>query len=132
MRSQEHIINSYISLLISKLRMKAEIDERVDMMRFFNFTTFDIFGDLCFGESFGALEAEEYNEWVANLFKGLKLARVFRFLRAYPIIGLPVLALFKLFPALAKAKHKHEMYTVQKTEKRMNTKTERKDFMRLD
>lgn len=125
------MVKSHVSLLVSKLHQKAESGTPVDIMRWLNFTTFDIFGDLCFAESFGSLESEEYNEWIANLFNGLKFIRLFRFFRMYPLVGIPFFTLMKVFPAVAKAKAKHEMYTIKKTEKRMSTKTDRKDFMRL-
>ncbi|KAJ4293480.1 hypothetical protein N0V90_008763 [Kalmusia sp. IMI 367209] len=130
LRNQEPIINSYINLLISQLHAKAKSNTSVDIMRYINFTTFDILGDLCFGESFGALDAEEYNEWMANLFKGVKLAPVVRIAKQYPIIGLPFFLLTKLFPQVLEARVKHDNYTVEKTAKRIEKETDRKDFMR--
>lgn len=130
LRSQEPIINSYITLLISKLKAKAQADAEVDIMRYINFTTFDILGDLCFGESFGALESEQYNEWMAALFKGVKLFPLFRLFRQYPILGLPFWMLVKIFPQVLAARAKHDNYTIEKTAKRMERQTDRKDFMR--
>ena len=130
LRSQEHLINSHIDLLIEKLHQKAELNAPVDLMRWLNFTAFDIIGDLCFGEPFDALTNEDYNFWISNIFKGLKIARMFRVLRAYPIIGVPLLGLLKLFPQMAKARHRHEQYTIDKTARRLDTNTDRKDFMR--
>ncbi|KAF1968697.1 cytochrome P450 monooxygenase-like protein [Bimuria novae-zelandiae CBS 107.79] len=129
LRGQEPTISSYITLLISKLQNKARSDTPVDIMRYINFTTFDILGDLCFGESFGALESEEYNEWMATLFKGVKLVPFVRLFKQYPIIGLPFWILTKLFPQIMAARVKHDNYTVEKTAKRLESKTDRKDFM---
>jgi len=67
---------------------------------------------------------------MANLFKGVKLARLVRIFQTYPILGVPFFLLAKLFPKLMEAKTKHLMYTNIKTEKRIDTKTDRKDFMR--
>lgn len=130
LRNQEPIINSYIALFISKLRAKARSDTPVDIMRYINFTTFDILGDLCFGESFGALEGEEYSEWMANLFQGVKIVPFVRLMKAYPIIGLPFWMITKIFPHVMAARAKHENYTMEKTAKRLEKKTDRKDFMR--
>ncbi|KAF2462739.1 cytochrome P450 monooxygenase-like protein, partial [Lindgomyces ingoldianus] len=129
LRSQDSIINLYIDLLIQRLQEKAASNAPVDLVRWLNYTTFDITGDLCFGESFGALENQEDHPWVANIFKGLKFARMFRVLRAYPLIGLPILSLLKMFPALAKARQKHEQFSIDKTMRRLEMKTDRKDFM---
>ncbi|KAF2108459.1 cytochrome P450 monooxygenase-like protein [Lophiotrema nucula] len=129
LRSQESLINSYIDLLIEKLHKKTESNSSANLMRWLNYTTFDIIGDLCFGESFEALKNEDYNFWITNIFKGLKIARMFRVFRAYPIVGVPLMSLLKLFPQLANARQKHEQYTIDKTARRLDVKTDRKDFM---
>ncbi|OCL05893.1 cytochrome P450 monooxygenase-like protein [Glonium stellatum] len=129
LRQQESIINSFIDVLIQKLHQKATLGSPVDMVRWLNFTTFDIIGDLCFSESFDALKNEDYHFWIANIFRGLKFSRIFRVLRGYPIIGYPLLGLFQLFPALAKAREKHRQYTEDKTARRLDKKSEQQDFM---
>ncbi|KAF1996437.1 cytochrome P450 monooxygenase-like protein [Amniculicola lignicola CBS 123094] len=129
LQSQESIINSYISLLIQKLHVKASTNTPVNLMKWLNFTTFDLLGDLCFDETFGTLEKEDYNVWISNVFKGLKIFRVFRPLKAYPILRYPLFGLLSLFPQLNEARKKHEQYTNDKTERRLNSKTERKDIM---
>ena len=55
-------MNSYFELLIKKLNEKIDgpANGRVNIVRWFNFTTFDLVGDLCFGEDFDALKNEEY------------------------------------------------------------------------
>ncbi|TGO58364.1 hypothetical protein BOTNAR_0182g00020 [Botryotinia narcissicola] len=102
---------------------------KVNIVRFFNFTTFDLIGDLCFAESFDALRTQEYNSWIANIFKGLKFARLFRVMRAYPLLGMPILAMLALFPGLQKARQRHMKYTQDKTARRLDTFTDRRDFM---
>lgn len=61
MREQEPIIQEYVSLLIQKLRER--VDQKVDIMAWLNFTTFDLMGDLAFSENFKCLEKGEYNPW---------------------------------------------------------------------
>ena len=66
---QEAVVQSYVNLLISKLRQAAEIDRSqegavVDVLKWFNYTTFDIVGDLVWGSSFGCLEAVKYHPWI--------------------------------------------------------------------
>jgi hypothetical protein len=55
-------MNSYFDLLVQKLYEKIDGPEngKVNIVQWFNFTTFDLIGDLCFGESFNALKTEEY------------------------------------------------------------------------
>jgi hypothetical protein len=109
-------MNTYFDLLIRKLQEKIDgpTHGEVNMVRWFNFTTCDLIGDLCFGESFDALRTEEYNSWIANIFKSLKFARLFHVMRAYPLIGMPILSLLALFPSLQRAKYKHVQYTKDK------------------
>jgi cytochrome P450 len=130
LRNQEDIINSYISLFIQKLKPKAESNTPVDIMRYLNFTTFDILGDLCFDESFHALESETYGSWIQGVFQALKMTRMFRVIRSYPVLGIPFFGLLKIAPGMVKARQRHHDHTVHKMDKRINTETDRKDFMR--
>ena len=132
LREQEPLLNTYFDLLIRKLYEKVQgpAQGEVDIVRWFNFTTFDLVGDLCFGESFNALQNEEYHSWIAQIFQGLKFVRMFKVMRAYPLIGYPILAMIRLFPSLSKARHKHAQYTIEKTARRLDLHTARKDFMR--
>lgn len=61
LREQEPLMNKYFDLLIQKLYEKIDgpTNGKVNIMRWFNFITFDMIGDLCFGEDFGALAGEE-------------------------------------------------------------------------
>ena len=82
---QEHLILSYIELLISRLRERASSSGTavVDLVQWFNFTTFDIVGDLSLGESFHCLEESRYHGWVSILFTQFKLAALFVSLRFF-------------------------------------------------
>lgn len=44
----------------------------VDVVEWFNFTTFDMFGDLAFAESFECLNNSQYHAWIAVLFNYAK------------------------------------------------------------
>lgn len=58
LREQESILTGYIDLLVSRLKEQSQIPtiDKVDIMSWYNFTTFDIIGDLVLGDSFRALE----------------------------------------------------------------------------
>ena len=132
LREQEPLLNVYFDMLIRKLyeKINSPSEGKVNMVRWFNFTTFDLIGDLCFGESFDALRTEEYNTWIATIFKGFKFVRLFKIMRAYPIIGYPILSLIALFPSLRKGMEQHLQYSRDKTSCRLDTQTDRRDFMR--
>ena len=84
---QEPLITSYFDLLIQKLHEQIRGPSKgvVDMVRWYNFTTFDLIGDLCLGEPFHALESGEYHQWISFIFRGIKIGSRLRILRAYPI-----------------------------------------------
>ena len=97
MHEQEHLIGGYVDLLVKRLREdcteEGYADEKgatrrprvLDIKSWYNWTTFDIIGDLAFGEPFGCLENRYYHPWVdaiansvpqsryANLIKYLNL-----------------------------------------------------------
>ena len=131
MREQEPLITQYMNLLISKLHdeIRSSARGRVDIARWYNLTTFDIVADLCFGESFHALETGVQDPWVSNIFKGVKITRFLRLARAYPLLGALLMYIVSYIPAVVEGAKKHRMYTTQRTEKRLAMKTDRKDFM---
>jgi hypothetical protein len=76
LREQETLIGGYITLLIKRLREHCEdrdridtvtgrpVKKEVDMKMWYNWTTFDVIGDLVFGEGFGSLEKAQDDPWV--------------------------------------------------------------------
>jgi cytochrome P450 len=63
LKQQEYILQGYVNLLIGKLECRAN-GPPINVGNYFQFTTFDIAGDLMYGESFGCLEREEYHTWL--------------------------------------------------------------------
>ena len=131
MRQQESLITEYIDRLIQRLKAQIQGPMRgeVDLVRWYNFTTFDIIGDLALGQPFGSLESGEYHFWVSNLFRGIKTVVIRGIGEAYPIIGALISCAFRLLPKAGKARRMHREYSKLAMEKRFATETEKKDFM---
>lgn len=72
LRDQEPLIQRYIDLLVQRLRERAEQGVDVDVVRYYNFTTFDVIADLTFGESFGCLESDDYHALVRGAFASIQ------------------------------------------------------------
>lgn len=53
---QEPILKGYVNLFVKRLREMAHRGEAANMVSWYNFCTFDIIGDLSFGEPFGCLQ----------------------------------------------------------------------------
>jgi cytochrome P450 len=72
LRDQAPVVERYIDLFIQKLKEQ----ETVDLAAWFNYLTFDLSGDLSFGESFSCLSTGTAHAWVAvaqDFGKGLAL-----------------------------------------------------------
>ncbi|KAM0263717.1 hypothetical protein ACHAQJ_001031 [Trichoderma viride] len=129
MLDQEPIIGSYVDALMDRLKQDCgNGTQQLDMVRWFNYTTFDIIGDLAFGEPFDCLQNSNYHPWVELMFKSVK-----------NIIFLAVIKHFHIFPNLAaklampkelsnKFAENHQL-SAMKVRKRLETGSNRPDFI---
>lgn len=119
MREQEAIMQSYINLLIRRLRENcgARGEKPVDLTAWYNFTTFDIIGDLAFGEPFGCLEQSEYHAWVRPIFEVTHMSAVISSVAHYPLVK--KLFIKTLSPLLGNKLANHQVYTRNKLLSRM-------------
>ena len=99
----------------------------LDIVPWFNYTTFDIFSDLGYGESFNCLESSRFHPWIALLFNSVKAASFVIATRYYALIGF---LLTKRIPeSIMKVQRKHYRQIVDKVQCRLNWEVERPDFM---
>lgn len=126
LKEQEPLLKKYAMLLIERLQEEAAASRAVSIVDWYNFTTFDIMGDLTFGESLGQLSSAAYSPWVKAGFSFLKILSISRICRAWP--GLTRL-LQAMLPADAKKKRKmHVEFSKERVDKRMAQKTDRPDI----
>lgn len=71
-RAQEPLIMKYVDKLISGLKDHCKEGKPMNMEAWFNWTTFDVVGDLVFGLSFGCLDQFRYNPWVHSMLASIK------------------------------------------------------------
>ncbi|KAE8548391.1 hypothetical protein TMatcc_010798 [Talaromyces marneffei ATCC 18224] len=137
MREQEPIIGSYIDLLIKRLHENCvdpnvkdpktgnPAEKMLNMVSWYNWTTFDVIGDLVFGESFGSLENGNYDPWVAAINDSIKFLGV--------INGVKHMGLESLFIWVVKklntGRREHTDRLVKKLQKRINLGVERLDLI---
>jgi cytochrome P450 len=129
LRSQDDILQHYINLFISRLHERARAEAPVvDMVAWYNFTTFDLIGDLAFGEPFGCLENGAYHPWVAMIFENVKLSVFGEAMRRHP--ALQWLAGLVVPPKLVRSRAEHVALSEQTARKRLEAgNVERGDFM---
>ncbi|GJN78228.1 isotrichodermin C-15 hydroxylase [Purpureocillium lilacinum] len=86
LREQEAMIQEYVELFVLRLHEQTENDSKgdVDMVKWFNFFTFDIIADMTFGESFNCLRDSDYHPWVRMLFKSVRAISLNSAIRRYP------------------------------------------------
>lgn len=72
LRRQAGMLTRYADALVARIRADSEAGGAVDVVRVFNYATFDITTELVFGESLGMLADGEYVPWVANVFSSFK------------------------------------------------------------
>ncbi|KAL4874936.1 cytochrome P450 [Aspergillus karnatakaensis] len=113
--AQEPTIVSYVDKLIDHLKGTAESRQPTDMARWYNLTTFDIIGDLAFGQSFGGLDNSRYHHWVSTIFNLVKFSQLVKVRDAYPAFTPFLAALLsgRLLQAIKKQKQ-HTRHTVQR------------------
>ncbi|KAF2134578.1 cytochrome P450 monooxygenase-like protein [Dothidotthia symphoricarpi CBS 119687] len=72
LRQQETLIQGYVDLLVH--RMDEHVQEKKDMniVRWYNYTTFDVISDLSFGEPLYCLRDDKYHVWVDTVLVFLK------------------------------------------------------------
>ncbi|KAK3953247.1 cytochrome P450 [Pseudoneurospora amorphoporcata] len=98
----------------------------VNMVSWYNWTTFDVISDLAFGEPFGCLKKAEYDPWVDAIGKGVRFGTV---LMAIRTLGLEDVLLPIIENLSNKARRFHRKRTMDRLERRVNLTKERPDFM---
>jgi cytochrome P450 len=83
-KQQSNLFHNYADAMVGKLRKATEQGHEVDMVKMFNYTTFDIMAELTFGESLGLLDRADYSPWVQSLFDMLPLFPVIQFIQYHP------------------------------------------------
>lgn len=132
LRAQEPTLHRYANLLVDKLRhivsnQDSDSGAEIDIGPWCNYFTFDVFGDLGFGESFGCLDNSRYHPWIALIFNSVKAASYVAAVRYYPFFQW---LLMKCIPAsLKEQQRKHFSQIADKVQRRMNWELERPDIM---
>ncbi|KAJ5381530.1 Cytochrome P450 [Penicillium cataractarum] len=127
MRSQEPLIRSYVDLFLQRLSEISQDGSAVIISDWYNYTTFDIIGDLAFGEPFGCLEGSNYDTWIKSIFQSGQLGTILQTLSFYPSIKK---ALLSLVPkSMRDAQEQHKTLTKAKMLRRMERTEERDDLI---
>jgi cytochrome P450 len=129
---QEEIIQGYVSSLIKNLGRMADNSESFNLVNWLNFTTFDIIGDLAFGEPFGCLELGAFHSWVALIYETVKVGALEQATRRFAPAGSWLQSqLLNMIPHHVRQRRRnHLAFSRDKVLRRLqNEQTEHKDFI---
>lgn len=127
---QEPLIRRYTDMLVSKTKEAiAASTKTFDLVQLYNFTTFDIMGDLTFGEPLHLLENNEYSPWVDSVFGGFKAGDISRITLEYPLLR----AIWKLVMprSLVAMRKAHFQYSVDRVNRRLSSSSTKPDIWSL-
>ncbi|KAK3320293.1 cytochrome P450 [Cercophora scortea] len=102
LRQQDALIVKSVNLLLQKLHEQADqasttgINTPINAEAWYNYTTFDITGDLIFGTTFGCLDDSTYHPWITGIMSAVKFGG---YMMAISYVGLHWLVqiAFRLF-----------------------------------
>ncbi len=145
MREQEPIINGYVDLLISRLRENCTEEQysdktgvekatahtaqpkpkALDIKTWYNWTTFDIIGDLAFGESFGCLDNTGYHPWVQAITSVIRNGVYFQAVKFLRLEGV----LVPIMKTILRGRSENLKLTSEMMKRRLAVKGERNDLI---
>ncbi|KAK8122832.1 Cytochrome P450 monooxygenase BOA3 [Apiospora sp. TS-2023a] len=117
LHDQEYLIHNHVDFFVKQLDRWSREKSFVDTSKAFEWLTFDIMGELAFGESFGAVRNGESHTWVSILLGAIYSASVVLLKKRLPILekALPWLAPKKVLEEMAQ----HQAATLERVQKRI-------------
>jgi cytochrome P450 len=132
LRDQEPFVKMYVDLLIQRLgELAAGPTPKVDLVEWYNFTTFDIIGDLAIAQSFDCLRGSKYHEWVHGFWNTIKLGAFVRAMAMSTHSAFPQLLRALAPRSLKDARRRHLEFVGSRTEQRLSEgiRREKPDFI---
>ncbi|EUC49327.1 hypothetical protein COCMIDRAFT_85102 [Bipolaris oryzae ATCC 44560] len=130
MQRQEPLIRHHVDRLFSCFEEHCSEERYFDIAEWFNFFSFDVIGDLSFGESFGNMERRGFHPWIATILEFFVAQHdMAHFRRAYPFLESMIGPVVKTFAASIIAKH--NMFMRTQVEKRLALEPSRADFIEV-
>ena len=126
LKENEPVIKANIDLLIERLYGQMKTNDGVaDMMKWYNWTTFDVIGDLVYGEPFGCLQNSEFHPWLAIVLQNIRLSSYVALMERYPLFKKSIMNLIPR--SLLEKRNMHIGIIREKCARRNESKPNRKD-----
>ncbi|KAF4845773.1 Cytochrome P450 monooxygenase hmp1 [Colletotrichum siamense] len=128
MCKQEPLIREHVDLFLKRLKEMCGRDGAVvNMLEWFTYCTFDMIGDLSFGEPFGCLENSMLHPWLQLVFANIYVTHILMLCKRIPFfyLFLPIKATIQLFLDFTR----HVIVLRQVVERRLASQHKRNDLM---
>ncbi|KAI9681735.1 MAG: hypothetical protein M1822_007087 [Bathelium mastoideum] len=127
LKGQEPVLLHYVDLLVARLMELHSDGKPFNIVRWFNYVTFDIIGHLAFDEPFDCLQNTEYHPWMSMIFNAIVYVHHIRCLQRFFDIRSLIL---RLMPQKMVERRKWHIQLVEEKVRRRKTRNpEYVDFM---
>ena len=118
-----------MDLLIAKIAEAARLRQPVDMVELFQFSTFDIMGDLTFGQPLGLLESNRYSTWVQAVFDSIRVIPIAQLIQYYTLSN----TLFNLLEpkSVRDMKYNHFRHSADRVDRRLQRGSDEPDIWNM-
>ncbi|KAK5658141.1 hypothetical protein OQA88_2114 [Cercophora sp. LCS_1] len=129
LKAQEPLFRRHTDLLMTRLAEAASAKSDIDLVKLYQFTTFDIMGDLTFGQPLGLLQNNKYSTWVQSVFDSIKAIPIAQFIQHYTLLD----ALFNLVEpkAIRDMKYNHFRHSADRVDKRLEQGSKEPDIWNM-
>ncbi|OHW90976.1 trichothecene c-15 hydroxylase [Colletotrichum incanum] len=132
MAEQQPLMDRHIDLFIQRLRQNGEGGSKpLDGSKWMEWITFDIVGDLAFGEPFGCIQTATSHPWVDGLFDSMGSVPVIQALNDFPFFTMlkPLYFIFFLPRRLLEQRRLSQLFAEEHLKKRLSLGGDRPDFV---
>ncbi|MCJ1400938.1 hypothetical protein MMC11_004149 [Xylographa trunciseda] len=128
LREQEGVVLRYVDTWLTRLGERARRGDMVNLVEWYNWLTFDIIGDLAFGEPFGAVEEARPNFWISLIGETTFAGSLQDVNRRLPLMKL--ITPWIIPNDSAAMRKKHFELSLEKMRKRMKADNTHEDFFK--
>ena len=125
LREQESILMMYVNKLMDQLS-EICLTSPLNLVAWYTFTTFDLVGDLSFGENFGCLDSGDYAPFVRAI---ESMSKELTFMQIFIYYRLEKVRRWFMPKAVAGARFQNVKRAMDTVDRRINRDTDRKDFL---
>ncbi|KAL8699838.1 MAG: hypothetical protein Q9201_005770 [Fulgogasparrea decipioides] len=124
---QEDLISKSVDRFIAKLGEDGT--QSINIVLAFTLMSFDIIGDLGFGETFKGIESKKVHPWISKMTGAMMQGALADCATRFPTVAKIALTFSKGYiDRIIKDTKLNEEYSIELVQRRINRKTDRKDF----